>query len=736
MFLSRHRRSASAVCLIASLALVVASCRTNGNQNQTDSDGDGVPDVRDNCPQTVNPDQLDTDGDGIGDACDEEPPFSNPLDFVGYWIIEIETHGGSGEPLYGAAEATVDGSDRVRLDTKLSDGSEPTVEIIILPEGTVVLGWRGAPISAPEEFELVPPEQEGGPLVGLSVEGRTVTLYPAQPFDQDRVGVWNRNSDGAVVLLATDVGLGGNQVCFSVLDQNGDWPEEYRYRGTLDGEDRVEALDVTALLFDQRTRIYACLFDWEGDTDHCSVLERAATQSELNGIWIGGTKNYDDAVEWYATILVEHDNVLYFHERDDSFLDSLLNWTLRAETNDGVVYRDTSWGGSVSADWIGHVADGQRRITGHYDGWDNYYYSLDRSIEPPAGYLTGDASSLSLDWFDAPLGIPEPVLGNATIVQNGSQLTITDQSSDGEVYVLEASWTGYEYEGSWWHIDYPQTTSPWRGQLLAHGRYLHGTWEKGEYSFSRVPLPDGAHMNSLLQQGTVVVADPYEDTALMFRDDQEGVAVTIGRSQDQLVSMTVVTATGAVFGTFDERLRPVRIQGPGEWEDMTMDWAPDSSSVFVSYDDGYQVVTETINVDLSDTSLLTMLDQEELASGRDLSHLRDWVLNHPGLFGRVMRGDEAPPRLDPSSLQANLVKDINDPMFWELMGGLITFGLLAIKLGAATLSTGSVAVMLLGPFGTVFLAVAAGVMIYNLLHLLFDWTCDPCNLGCFVNCEP
>ena len=36
-----------------------------------DTDGDGVPDCRDNCPDTPNPDQADTDGDMMGDACDD-----------------------------------------------------------------------------------------------------------------------------------------------------------------------------------------------------------------------------------------------------------------------------------------------------------------------------------------------------------------------------------------------------------------------------------------------------------------------------------------------------------------------------------------------------------------------------------------------------------------------------------------------------------------------------------------
>ncbi len=43
-----------------------------------DQDGDGVPDFRDNCPDTPNPDQADIDRNGVGSACQEGPEVPPP----------------------------------------------------------------------------------------------------------------------------------------------------------------------------------------------------------------------------------------------------------------------------------------------------------------------------------------------------------------------------------------------------------------------------------------------------------------------------------------------------------------------------------------------------------------------------------------------------------------------------------------------------------------------------------
>lgn len=80
---------------------------------QTDTDEDGIPDISDNCPSTYNPDQTDTDGNGIGDVCDE-------IASIEYTIkITVSTDAG---PLYGASVTLENISGTIDEGTTDADG--------------------------------------------------------------------------------------------------------------------------------------------------------------------------------------------------------------------------------------------------------------------------------------------------------------------------------------------------------------------------------------------------------------------------------------------------------------------------------------------------------------------------------------------------------------------------------------------------------------------------------------
>jgi hypothetical protein len=92
-----------------------------------DQDHDGIPDFRDNCPNTYNPDQADSDHNGKGDLCDAEwqayikanpppPPAPVPPQFTMKYIgtfgppnNPIATFNGNGEIVNVRIGETIDG---------------------------------------------------------------------------------------------------------------------------------------------------------------------------------------------------------------------------------------------------------------------------------------------------------------------------------------------------------------------------------------------------------------------------------------------------------------------------------------------------------------------------------------------------------------------------------------------------------------------------------------------------
>ena len=116
-----------------------------------------------------------------------------------------------------------------------------------------------------------------------------------------------------------------------------------------------------------------------------------------------------------------------------------------------------------------------------------------------------------------------------------------------------------------------------------------------------------------------------------------------------------LTPQGVVQSSVDERLRPAKIVAPDGT--ITFVWSEDASRVDLIVEAAGESKTFTLDIDLSDAALLAALDAAEAETGQDLSALRAWIAENPGLVLAVARGEQPPPRLAPtpgSSLPAGI----------------------------------------------------------------------------------
>ncbi|MGB9625628.1 MAG: hypothetical protein ACPMAQ_12300, partial [Phycisphaerae bacterium] len=535
----------------------------------------------------------------------------------------------------------------------------------------------------------------------------------------------------------------GISFLISVLDAAGDWPVDQRYDVRTVASERLSGSGFEASLFDGRGRLYVRSTRTSG---RGMLFEKSSAQSSLNGRWIGGDRRWSGAtVQRGVRIVVAHNNTLYIHDAWDSDSASFAR-SFRAPLSAGQ-YTDPV------AEWSGQVTSDGMRIAGTWIDRPEWYNSADRTAAPAGTDLTGGWSSISLDWnhHDASGDILR-MYGTATLTRTGDRLEITERYDDGTTYQVDATWAGDHFEGVWWNAATPADTSAWRGEMIANGSYLHGTWDNGEYSFSAYPLGRPSDVQTQATNTRVVSVDPYENVAATIRDAATNTAATMYRNQTGVSEISVVNADGEYRVTFDERLRPVHASAPGET--YAFAWSADSTVVEVTIEHRGVVDHSTITVDFSDARLLGALDYMERETGRDVTPFRQWVAAHPGRVLAIVRGEQAPPMPLPRSAPLGVSiagiaggagpvpvarglrisgHPLDEASVTEAatIAGLI-WAMVAADGAALTAGTVLVSAFFWGLCLLAFLAATLLLAYYINKHLV----CDPCTLACFWNCTP
>lgn len=698
-------------------------------------------------------------GNGVapGDAPSDAPRPAGALGLAGWWVTERDTPGG--EKVWGHARADITSAvaETVTIYMWDDEGNEPHLSVTATDDAGRFNGyWATSFADFPATSDTFnwnateSADRDTLTSTWTSAEGdQAVTFHRASDPDYRMIGVWNRSTDNVPLVVAYDSGSG---LLMSLLDGSGNWPDDGRYNADLyrdatpfrgnQGFDEFEGL-----VFGGGNRMHLRITS--GDSTHGVNFQKAATQSELNGRWVGGDRRWRGVTASRSVrIVVEHDNTLYVHESSD--YPQGLRRTFRA-ASDGTRYVDATAEGSG---WSGKLTPDRTRIVGEWIGYEDWYNSMYRTVTPMADELVGEWSSVSLDWaHHTGSGDIVRAYGEATLTQSGNSLQIVDVYDGGVTYHVDATWVGDHYEGEWWDAAAPDARYSWRGELEASGEYLHGQWENGEWSFS--PYPNVAADEIPEDVNIVYIADPYDDRAIVMRAPDTNRTATFFRGQQRINSAAIGAPDGELEVTFDERMRPTEVVGYGET--ITIAWSDDATSIDVTVrrDSDGATTSATLPIDLSDAALLDMIAGQEAALGIDLSEMRDWIADNPGYVQGLANGTISSPTFDEEL--AKRLTQVPRGHGAELFGNLLNLSAagatvlaaagLALKTAAGTgglafLSAGAVAslssglIIAAGVVGAIGVLVLGSILIANLLIAILGDCCAVCNLACFVNCCP